>query len=376
MENAQSRNAELNTKVINVNKKLQLEEQTVRNLQNKLASLKESGNQEKLETTEAALLSQQMKVSSLQSEVDLLKSKLASEREKHTIRIDAEMRKRLEVEDAIAESRKNLQIAEQELLSSQEKISSLKSEVARLASALDSDRESYQQKIGDLETEISALTQKLETAESQITATPNKPKGFVLSEEWQQYKQWITPSQMRFCNILHEYEIARVEAANSGNQLLQNMAIKQRDKDISALLTSSRTGQSGEGFRNWVSIVQSVFAMDSVNPETGNTELAAGVILETPCGISVGTGRVLDTADAAKSEFKYLAFEGDLIFSQLASVRRGDPVLFDGSFARSEAGSSEMFITNELGEEERLEAYEKPDDAPDMFVDISYLAKL
>ena len=181
---------------------------------------------------------------------------------------------------------------------------------------------------------------------------------------------------MRFCNILHEYEIARVEAANSGNQLLQNMAIKQRDKDISALLTSSRTGQSGEGFRNWVSIVQSVFAMDSVNPETGNTELAAGVILETPCGISVGTGRVLDTADAAKSEFKYLAFEGDLIFSQLASVRRGDPVLFDGSFARSEAGSSEMFITNELGEEERLEAYEKPDDAPDMFVDISYLAKL
>ena len=376
LENAQSRNAELNTKVINVNKKLQLEEQTVRNLQNKLASLKESGNQEKLETTEAALLSQQMKVSSLQSEVDLLKSKLASEREKHTVRIDAEMRKRLEVEDASAESRKNLQIAEQELLSSQEKISSLKSEVARLASALDSDRESYQQKIGDLETEISALTQKLETAESQITSTPNKPKGFVLSEEWQQYKQWITPSQMRFCNILDEYEIARVEAANSGNQLLQNMAIKQRDKDISALLTSSRTGQSGEGFRNWVSIVQSVFAMDSVNPETGNTELAAGVILETPCGISVGTGRVLDTADAAKSEFKYLAFEGDLIFSQLASVRRGDPVLFDGSFARSEAGSSEMFITNELGEEERLEAYEKPDDAPDMFVDISYLAKL
>ena len=70
--------------------------------------------------------------------------------------------------------------------------------------------------------------------------------------------------------------------------------------------------------------------MDSVNPETGNTELAAGVILETPCGISVGTGRVLDTADAAKSEFKYLAFEGDLIFSQLASVRRGDPVRLMG----------------------------------------------
>ena len=179
---------------------------------------------------------------------------------------------------------------------------------------------------------------------------------------------------MRFCNILHEYEIARNEAANSGNQLLQNMAIKQRDRDITALLTSSRNGPSG--FRNWVSVVQSVFAMDSLNPATGQVELAAGVILDTPCGISVGTGRVLDKANSTKSEFKYLAFENDLIFSQLASVRRGDPVLFDGSFAKAENGGAEMFITNELGEEEKIEAYEKPEDAPDMFVDITYLAKL
>ena len=179
---------------------------------------------------------------------------------------------------------------------------------------------------------------------------------------------------MRFCNILHEYEIARNEAASSGNQLLQNMAIKQRDRDIAALLTSSRNGPSG--FRNWVSVVQSVFAMDAVNPANGQVELAAGVILDTPCGISVGTGRVLDKANSTKSEFKYLAFENDLIFSQLASVRRGDPVLFDGSFAKAEHGGTEMFITNELGEEEKIEAYEKPADAPDMFVDISYLAKL
>ena len=71
-----------------------------------------------------------------------------------------------------------------------------------------------------------------------------------------------------------------------------------------------------------------------------------------------------------------MAFENDLIFSQLASVRRGDPVLFDGSFAKAENGGAEMFITNELGEEEKIEAYEKPEDAPDMFVDITYLAKL
>ena len=316
LDKAESRTGKLNGNLLSVNKKLQIEEQLVRNLRNQIRDLKKTGNSEKLNATEKELQSTQVQVSSLQSEVEFLTSKLESQ------------------------------------------------------------GKSYEKKIGDLEKKISTLSQELEIAQNQITANPDTPKQFVLSEEWQQYKQWITPSQMRFCNILHEYEIAREESANSGNQLLQNIAIKNRDKDISALLTSSRTGQSGEGFRNWVSIVQSVFAMDSVNPETGNTELAAGVILETPCGISVGTGRVLDTLGAAKSEFKYLAFEGDLIFSQLASVRRGDPVLFDGSFARSEAGSSEMFITNELGEEQKLEAYEKPDDAPDMFVDISFLAKL
>jgi peptidoglycan hydrolase-like protein with peptidoglycan-binding domain len=376
LENAESRTSTLNAKLLEVNKKLHIEEQIVRKLQNKISDQKETNSEEQLKITEEVLISSQQQISSLQNEVDRLTSELASERKKYEVRIDDEARKRLEVEGTEVEIKKNLRIAEQKLLSSKEKISSLEGAVAILTSDLESDSESYEQKIGDLENKISTLTQELETAEKQITATPEKPKGFVLSEEWQQYKQWITPSQMRFCNILHEYEIAREEAANSGNQLLQNMAIKQRDKDISALLTSSRTGQSGEGFRNWVSIVQSVFAMDSINPDTGKTELAAGVILDTPCGISVGTGRVLDAADAAKSEFKYLAFEGDLIFSQLASVRRGDPVLFDGSFARSEVGSSEMFITNELGEEQRLDAYEKPVDAPDMFVDITYLAKL
>ena len=252
--------------------------------------------------------------------------------------------------------------------------SNLSSKIADLENRLESEMGAKQAAIAELNAQIETLTAQLETALEQKANEPAEPEGFQLSAEWDEYKQWITPSQMRFCNILYEYEIARNEAANSGNQLLQNMAIKQRDRDIAALLTSSRNGPSG--FRNWVSVVQSVFAMDSVNPATGQVELAAGVILDTPCGISVGTGRVLDKANSAKSEFKYLAFENDLIFSQLASVRRGDPVLFDGSFAKAENGGTEMFITNELGEEEKIEAYEKPDDAPDMFVDISYLAKL
>ena len=261
-----------------------------------------------------------------------------------------------------------------ELVAAQSDAAELSAKIVDLENRLNTEMGAKQAAIAELNAKIESLTAELETAREQKADEPREPEGFQLSAEWNEYKQWITPSQMRFCNILHEYEIARNEAANSGNQLLQNIAIKQRDRDIAALLTSSRNGPSG--FRNWVSVVQSVFAMDAVNPATGQVELAAGVILDTPCGISVGTGRVLDKANSTKSEFKYLAFENDLIFSQLASVRRGDPVLFDGNFAKAENGSSEMFITNELGEEEKIEAYEKPDDAPDMFVDISYLAKL
>ena len=274
----------------------------------------------------------------------------------------------------LSEKERKVQALSTQLVAAQGEATKLSGKIVDLENRLESEMGEKQAAIAELNAQIESLTAELETALEQKADEPAKPEGFQLSAEWDEYKQWITPSQMRFCNILHEYEIARNEAANSGNQLLQNMAIKQRDRDIAALLTSSRNGSSG--FRNWVSVVQSVFAMDSVNPATGQVELAAGVILDTPCGISVGTGRVLDKANSAKSEFKYLAFENDLIFSQLASVRRGDPVLFDGSFAKAENGATEMFITNELGEEEKIEAYEKPDDAPDMFVDISYLAKL
>lgn len=285
----------------------------------------------------------------------------------------AELESEAQLEDLIRKESEVRALSSQ-LIAAQGEAATLFSKVSDLESRLAREMEVKHAEIAELNTQIKSLKEELSAVRKLPKAEDAEPKGFELSADWDAYKQWITPSQMRFCNILYEYEVARDEAANSGNQLLQNMAIKERDRDLAALLTTSRNGPSG--FRNWVSVVQSVFAMDSLNPATGQVELAAGVILDTPCGISVGTGRVLDKANSAKSEFKYLAFENDLIFSQLASIRRGDPVLFDGSFAKSENSGAEMFITNELGEEQRVEAYEKPDDAPDMFVDISYLAKL
>ena len=229
----------------------------------------------------------------------------------------------------------------------------------------------YEIRIADLQAEVLSLTAEVD---ERSTAPLTQRTRFELSKDWQVYKEWISPSQMRFCGILHDYEIAKREAALSGNQLLQNMAIKDRDKDIEALLSDSRNGQ--DGFRNWVSVVESVFAMNAFNPTSEEIELAAGVILKTPCNITLGTGRILDESGQSTSKFKYLAFDGDLIFSQLASVRRGDPVLFDGSFEKSASGGSEMIITNELGVSEKIDEYTKPADAPDMFVNIYYLVKL
>ena len=90
----------------------------------------------------------------------------------------------------------------------------------------------------------------------------------------------------------------------------------------------------------------------------------------------MGTGRLINKTDGNSAEFKQLAFADDIIFSQLANLRRDEPILFNGSLLTSEATTSEKFITNELGNEVKTEAYKKPADAPDMFIDITYLAKL
>lgn len=354
----------------------------------KVAASPDQENIKKIKALESKLLDTQDKLAAKEAKFseykDEINGKLTSAEleEKRLSNVIAKLNSSLEVAEQnskqnlidLTQKERELSVLSSKLTAAQDDATSLTLKVINLETQLSSTMSSKDARIEELEAKITNLSDELKAALEQKAVEMSESQGFQLSDEWNEYKQWITPSQMRFCNILHEYEIARNEAANSGNQLLQNMAIKQRDRDIAALLTSSRNGPSG--FRNWVSVVQSVFAMDSVNPETGQVELAAGVILDTPCGISVGTGRVLDSESSAKSEFKYLAFENDLIFSQLASVRRGDPVLFDGSFAKAENGSTEMFITNELGEEEKIDAYEKPNDAPDMFVDISYLAKL
>ena len=253
-----------------------------------------------------------------------------------------------------------------------EKLSIAKVEIQELNNLKDNLNSKNNTLASDLE-KIRLENQKLTDAKQNVATHSANPK-FSLPANWTEFERWITPSQIRFCTILNEYEFAKVEAKNSGNQLLQNLTIKERDKDIEALLKIA--GSDKSGFTNWIGLVDRIFAQEVVNPKTNKTELAAGIIIKTPCGVTMGTGRLINKTDGNSAEFKQLAFADDIIFSQLANLRRDEPILFNGSLLTSEATTSEKFITNELGNEVKTEAYKKPADAPDMFIDITYLAKL
>jgi len=128
-------------------------------------------------------------------------------------------------------------------------------------------------------------------------------------------------------------------------------------------------------FTNWIGLINRVFVQQSLNPETNKIEAAAGVIIRTPCDITMGSGRLTNNIEGTKAVFKQLEFPKTPIYTQLEDLSAGDPILFNGSLLKSETMSEEAYITNDLGITVKTEAYIKPDDAPDIFIDISYLAK-
>ena len=101
-------------------------------------------------------------------------------------------------------------------------------------------------KIAMLEVELKKSENKFAELEKQKNSTKNgQQRGFVLSSEWDELKQWITPQQIRFCTILSDYDHEKVSAQESGNQLKQNLAIDNRDSDIDALLLGRNSQEKG-----------------------------------------------------------------------------------------------------------------------------------
>ena len=293
-----------------------------------------------------------------------------------TIKLDNQLNDLRNVENANNSLKIDLDQARFQISSIKEKLDiSRNSASADLAKAV--------AKITMLEVELKKSENKFAELEKQKNSTKNgQQRGFVLSSEWDELKQWITPQQIRFCTILSDYDLEKVSAQESGNQLKQNLAIDNRDSDIDALLLGRNSQEKGY-FRNWIGTVEQVFAIYQEN-EDGDEELAAGVVIKTPCNsVTVGSGRV---KSADNERYEGTAFPSDPIYSQLSQVSKGDPILFEGSLltyqdtGEANRSSKPRFFTNVDSSVNDVEAEKakKRDkiNAPDYFVKIDYLSKL
>jgi len=262
-------------------------------------------------------------------------------------------------------------------------INSLKEELEISKNGATADLDKATDKIAELEAKLKKSKDEYVELESQISSSQtSQQKGFVLSSEWDELKQWITPQQIRFCTILSDYDREKVSAQESGNQLKQNLAIDNRDADIDALLLGRNSQEKGY-FRNWIGTVEQVFAIYQENAD-GEEELAAGVVIKTPCNnVTVGSGRVKSADD---ERYEGTAFPSDPIYTQLSQVSKGDPILFEGSLltyqdtGEANRSSKPRFFTNvdsSVNDVEAEKAKKKDKiNAPDYFVKIDYLSKL
>jgi chromosome segregation ATPase len=269
-------------------------------------------------------------------------------------------------------------------------LSQARSQINSLNNKLNASKNSASAELAKTEARIAMLEEELKKSKNKFAelekqkslATNGQQRGFVLSSEWDELKQWITPQQIRFCTILSDYDLEKVSAQESGNQLKQNLAIDNRDSDIDALLLGRNSQEKGY-FRNWIGTVEQVFAIYQENAD-GVEELAAGVVIKTPCNsVTVGSGRVKSADD---ERYEGTAFPSDPIYTQLSQVSKGDPILFEGSLltyqdtGEANRSSKPRFFTNvdssvNDGEAEKAKKRDKIN-APDYFVKIDYLSKL
>jgi len=218
--------------------------------------------------------------------------------------------------------------------------------------------------IANLKSEIATLNEQ--------SAGDRKSK-FNLSDEWVKLERWVPAQQLRFCSILSEYSIAADEAATSMNQLKQNAAVTLRDENMQALLLPSKSGANSL-FQNWIAKVEKVFVINLTNGGIG-----AGIVLRTPCEVTIGSGaQVVNEEGSFKiEEFRAIALPDEPIFKQLEQLSNGDTVIINGGFVTYGDGKDlSKFITNVDGIKKRLVESERPDNAPDYFVDITYLSQL
>lgn len=231
----------------------------------------------------------------------------------------------------------------------------------QLADALSSN-ETLTLRAKNLEKEKQKLIKELENIKSQIDSTDFLPV-FQLSEEWLEVERFLAVQQVRFCQILSNYSVEAKAAAESKNQLRQNLVATNRDNDIAALLPNGN-------YNDWVVKVVEIYATPSGD---------AAFVLRLPCDVTFGSGQLngagdLDGRYAATAEF------GGIIYNQLAQLSQGDTVLISGKILTyDDIGALNQrlkFITNLNGENALKTEPRKNRAAPDYFSKIDYLSKL
>lgn len=231
----------------------------------------------------------------------------------------------------------------------------------QLANALTSN-ETLTLRADNLEKEKQKLIKEVENIKSQIDSTDFLPV-FQLTEEWLEVERFLAVQQVRFCQILSNYSVEAKAAAESKNQLRQNLVATNRDNDIAALLPNGN-------YNDWVVKVVEIYATP-----TGD----AAFVLRLPCDVTFGSGQLNGAGDlngsyAATAEF------GGLIYNQLAQLSQGDTVLISGKILTyDDIGALNQrlkFITNLNGENALKTEPRKNRAAPDYFSKIDYLSKL
>ena len=231
----------------------------------------------------------------------------------------------------------------------------------QLAEAL-ATKNAITERLKKLEKEKQKLTKQLEDIKSQIDSS-NLVPVFQLSEEWLDVERFLAVQQVRFCQILSNYSVEAKAAAESKNQLRQNLVATNRDNDIAALLPNGN-------YNDWVAKVVEIYATPSGD---------AAFVLRLPCTVTFGSGQLNGAGDlngnyAATAEF------GGIIYNQLAQLAEGDTVLISGKILTyDDIGALNQrlkFVTNLNGESPSKSEPRKNRAAPDYFSKIDYLSKL
>lgn len=210
-----------------------------------------------------------------------------------------------------------------------------------------------------LQKQISDLQGELDEVERGATGLPK----FRLDEEWVDFERFLAVQQVRFCQILLNYEEEAENAAESRNQLRQNLVATNRDNDIAALLPNGN-------YKDWVAKVVEIYATPSGD---------AAFVLRLPCDVTFGSGQ-LPQEGGSDGEYAATAEFGGIIYNQLAQLAEGDTVLISGKILTySDIGNTTQrlnFVTTLVNNKQIKSSPSKDRFAPDYFSNVVYLSKL